>query len=126
MAQSNRWMVWVGRVISGLLSLLLLMSATMKVVGGPMMAQGFAHLGIPESLAVPLAILEVSSTVLYLIPATSVLGAILLAGFLGGAVCSHLRVGDSVVVPAAIGVLFWLGLYLREERLRALLPLRRS
>jgi hypothetical protein len=125
MAQSKRWMVWVGRVLSGLLSLLLVMSAAMKLRGGPELAQGFAHLGLPDRLAVPLAILEISCLVIYLIPATSVLGAILLAGYMGGAICTHWRVGDPFLAQAAIGVLFWLGLYLREERLRALLPLRR-
>jgi hypothetical protein len=124
MAQSSRWQVWVGRVISGALSLLLLMSAALKLKGGPELAQGFAHLGLPETLAVPLAILELSCVVIYLIPATSVLGAILLAGYMGGAICTHLRVGDPFLAQAAIGVLFWLGLYLREGRLRALLPLR--
>jgi hypothetical protein len=125
MAQSKRWMVWVGRVLSGLLSLLLVMSAAMKLRGGPELAQGFAHLGLPDGMAVPLAILEISCVVIYLIPATSVLGAILLAGYMGGAICTHWRVGDPFLAQAAIGVLFWLGLYLREERLRALLPLRR-
>jgi hypothetical protein len=124
MAGANSKIVWVGRVITALVSLLFLMSAFMKVKGGPEVVQGFAHLGFPESLALPLAILELSCVVIYLIPATSVMGAILLAGYMGGAICTHLRVGDPPFAPIAVGVFVWLGLYLRESRLRALLPLR--
>jgi hypothetical protein len=75
-------------------------------------------------MVVPLAILELSCAVIYLIPATSVLGAILLAGYMGGAICTHWRAGDPFVVQAVLGILVWLGLGLREPRLRALLPLR--
>lgn len=115
---------WVGRGISILVSFPFLMSGVMKFKGGPEMAKGFAHLGLPDSMAVPLAILELSCVLLYLIPPTSVLGAILLTGYLGGAICTHWRVGDLFVVQAALGVLVWLGLYLRERRLRGLIPLR--
>lgn len=116
--------VWLGRVISGLASLVFLMSAAMKLMGGPSMEQGMAHLGLPLPLVVPLAILETACVVVYLVPATAVLGAILLTGYIGGAICTHLRVGDAFLVQAALGVLVWLGLYLREPRLRALIPLR--
>ena len=118
--------VWVGRVISGLLSLLFLFSGVGKLVGGPDLDQGMAHLGLPPSMTVPLAILEISCVVVYLIPATSVMGAILLAGYMGGAICTHWRVGDPFVVQIVLGILVWLGLYLREPRLRALIPLRLS
>ncbi len=124
MAAASGKIVWVGRVISGLVSLVFAMSAFMKLKGGPELTQGMAHLGLPESLVVPLAILEISCVVVYLIPPTSVLGAILLTGYMGGAICTHLRVGDPFVVQVAIGVFVWLGLYLRENRLRALIPLR--
>lgn len=117
--------VWVGRVISILPCLLFLFSAFLKFKDGPQMLQGIAHLGIPASLIVPIGILEVSCTVLYLIPATAVLGAILLTGFLGGAICTHLRVGDPFYVQIVLGILIWLGLYLRDDRLKPLLPLRR-
>jgi hypothetical protein len=73
----------------------------------------------------PLAILEISCVVIYLIPATSVLGAILLTGYIGGAICTHLRVGDPFFLQIAIGIFVWLGLYLRESRLQELIPLRR-
>jgi hypothetical protein len=68
--------------------------------------------------------LELSCTAIYLIPATSVLGAILLAGYMGGAICTHWRVGDPFFAQAAVGFFVWLGLYLREPRLKALIPLR--
>jgi len=116
--------VWVGRVISVLLSLLFAMSAFMKLKGGAEVMQGMAHLGFPESLIMPLAILEISCVVIYLIPATSVLGAILLTGYIGGAICTHLRVGDPFFIQIALGIFVWLGLYLRENRLKALIPLR--
>jgi hypothetical protein len=116
--------VWFGRVLSVLASLVFLMSAAMKLKGGPDVAQGMAHLGLPDSMVRPLACVEISCVVIYLIPATSVLGAILLAGYMGGAICTHWRVGDPFVLQAALGLTVWLGLYLRESRLRALLPLR--
>jgi len=116
--------VWVGRVISVLLSLLFAMSAFMKLKGGAEVMQGMAHLGLPESLIMPLAILEISCVVIYLIPATSVLGAILLTGYIGGAICTHWRVGDPFFIQIALGIFVWLGLYLRENRLKALIPLR--
>jgi hypothetical protein len=124
MAASGK--VWIGRVLSILASLLFLVSAFMKVKDGPEVMQGMAHLGFPASLMVPLAIVEISCVVIYLIPATSVLGAILLTGFIGGAICTHLRVGDPFVVQIALGIVIWLGIYLREDRLKALLPLRRG
>ena len=124
MATSGK-IVWVGRVISILASLLFLMSAFFKLKDGPDVMKGIAHLGLPESMLVPLAILEISCVVIYLIPATSVLGAILLTGYIGGAICTHWRAGDPFIVQILLGVLVWLGLYLREDRLKALIPLRR-
>jgi len=118
--------VWTGRVLSGLASIAFLMSAVVKLTGSQQLTEGMAHLGLPDAMVRPLAILELSCVVLYLIPKTSVLGAILLAGYMGGAICTHWRVGDVFVTQAALGVLVWLGLWLREPRLRALLPLRWS
>jgi hypothetical protein len=123
MAASGK-IVWVGRGISVLVSLVFLMSAFMKLKSGAEVMQGMAHLGVPESLIMPLAILEVSCVVIYLIPATSILGAILLTGYIGGAICTHLRVGDPFFIQIALGIVVWLGLYLRENRLKALIPLR--
>jgi len=125
-ASASGKIVWVGRVISILVSLLFAMSALMKLRGGPEVIQGMAHLGLPESLIVPLAILEISCVVIYAIPATSVLGAILLTGYIGGAICTHLRVGDPFFMQIGFGIFVWLGLYLRENRLKELIPLRKK
>ncbi len=125
MAAASGKIVWVGRVISILASLPFVMSSLMKMKGGAEVMQGMAHLGLPESLVMPLAILEISCVVIYLIPATSVLGAILLTGYVGGAICTHLRVGDPFFVQIVLGMSVWLGLYLRETRLKDLVPLRR-
>jgi hypothetical protein len=82
------------------------------------------HLGYPEAALLKLAILELTCVALYAIPRTAVLGAILITGYLGGAVASHFRVGDAPVVQSLLIVLAWGGLYLRDERLHTLLPLR--
>src|SRR5258705_11072343 len=115
---------WIGRVVSTLASLVFLMSGVMKLKGGAEVMQGMDHLGLPASLILPLAIIEISCVVIYLIPKTSILGAILLTGFIGGAICAPLRVGDPFYVQIIIGILIWLGLYLREDRLKGLIPLR--
>ena len=86
-------------------------------------------LGYAETVILPLGIVLLGCTVLYAIPRTSVLGAILLTGYLGGAVVTHVRVGDTlftIVFPIIFGVLIWGGLYLRDERLRALIPLQKG
>lgn len=106
--------------------LMLLMSATMKFLMPKSAVEGFVHLGFPEKLAFGLGVLELICTILYLIPPTAVLGAILLPGYLGGAICTHLRVGDPVIMPVIIGVFVSGGLFQRESRLRALIPLRRA
>jgi hypothetical protein len=116
--------VWVGRVITVLASLVFLMSTFLKLKDGPEVMKGIAHLGLPESMVVPLAILEITCVVIYLIPATSVLGAILLTGYIGGAICTHWRVGDPFLAQIVLGIFVWLGLYLRENRLKELIPVR--
>lgn len=117
-------LIWVGRVISGLIALLLTMSAVMKLVGGQAVMEGFTHMGLPDSLRVPLGLLEFSCVVIYLLPASSITGAILLTGYVGGAIVTHLRIGEPIFMQIALGLLVWLGLYLREQRLKALIPLR--
>ncbi len=126
MAISGGKIVWTGRVLSALSALAFLMSGLMKLKGGPDLDKGMEHLGLPASMVVPLAILELTCAVVYLIPLTSVLGAVLLTGYMGGAICTHWRVGDPFFVQIILGMVVWLGLYLREDRLRSLLPLRRT
>jgi hypothetical protein len=117
--------VWAGRIVTALASLAFLASGVMKVVGGADVTQGMAHLGLPASMRVPLAILEIACAVVYLIPATSVVGAILLAGYMGGAMLTHWRMGEPIFIQIALALLVWLGIYLREPRLKALIPVRR-
>jgi len=119
--------LWGGRLLSALPLLMLLPSAAMKFLKPPEVIEGFVRLGYPESLALGLGILELACTAVYLIPRTSVLGAILLTGYLGGATATHVRVGDPFsmfIIPVILGVLVWGGLFLRDPRLRALIPLR--
>jgi DoxX-like protein len=117
--------VWTGRVISALVAALFVFSAAMKFMGGPELEKGLAHLELGRVPMIPLGILELSCAAVYLVPATFVLGAILLTGYVGGTILTAWRVGDPVFVQVALGILVWLGIYLREERLRALIPLRR-
>jgi DoxX-like family len=118
--------VWAGRIVSALMGLLFLLSAFMKIKGGPEVAEGIRHLGLPESMLVPLSILEAACAVIYLIPSTAVVGAILLTGYIGGAMCTHWRVGDPFYLHIVLGILVWLALYVREGRLKALIPLRKA
>ena len=117
--------LWVGRIISALAVLLLLVSGAMKLMKPAPVVEGFAHFGYPERLIFGIGILELACTIVYAIPRTSVLGAILVTGYLGGATATNVRIGDPLFfVPAILGVLVWGGLFLRDDRLRALLPLR--
>jgi len=115
---------WLGLTCSVLPVLMLTMSAGMKFSGGAQMAEGFQHLGWPLSLAATLGVLELVCTVLYAVPRTSVLGAILLTGYLGGATATHVRVSDPWITTVLLGAALWGGLWFREARVRALLPLR--
>ncbi len=120
--------VWTGRVLSGLVVLFLIPDGIIKFIKPAPVVDAFAHLGLPLSLANTIGILLLVCTAIYAFPRTAVLGAILLTGYLGGAVATHLRAGDPlfshILFPTYLGVMLWLGLYLRDERLRALVPLR--
>jgi hypothetical protein len=120
---------WAGWILSGLPALFLLADSVGKLVRPAPVVEGTVQLGYPESVLIGLGIVLLVSTVRYLIPRTCVLGAILLTGYLGGAVATHVRVGHPLfthtLFPVYFGVILWAGLYLRDERLRALLPLRR-
>jgi uncharacterized membrane protein YphA (DoxX/SURF4 family) len=125
MMVASRKAAVVGWVLSALAALLFVFSAFMKLKGGPALDQGMRHLGMPASMVLPLAILELACVAIYLIPPTAVLGAILLAGYVGGTIVTHWRVGDPFIVNIVLGLVVWLGLYLREPRLKQLIPLRR-
>ena len=117
--------LWTGYILSALPVLLFVFSAVTKLMKSPQMVEGFVKMGFPERLILGIGILELACTILYVIPQTAVLGAILLTGYLGGAIVTTLRVGEPVFMPIIIGVSVWGGLYLRDTRLRALIPLRR-
>jgi DoxX-like family len=123
---ASRKVFWIAQVLSILVSLVFIFSATMKFIGGPELSQGMAHLGLSDKMVLPLAILELACVVIYLIPPTAVFGAILLTGYLGGAILTHWRVGDPFYVQIVLGIVIWLGIYLREDRLKPLIPVRRS
>ena len=121
--------LWAGRIISALPILFLLMDATMKFVKPGPVVEATLKVGYSEATIIPLGVVLLCCTALYAIPQTSVLGAILLTGYLGGAVATHVRVGDPLpthtLFPVYLGILIWLGLYLRDNRLRALIPIRK-
>ena len=114
----------LGWVLSLLAAAVFVMSATMKFMGAPQVMQMFGQLGWQPSALIPLAMLESACVLLYLIPRVAVLGGIILTGYLGGAIATHVRLGQPVYMHVVIGLLIWGGLYLREPRLRAILPLR--
>jgi hypothetical protein len=121
-------MLWTGRIISGLPALFLFIDGVMKLVKPTPVVEATVRLGYPEGVLLSLGIVLIACTLVYVMPRTSVLGAILLTGYLGGAVATHLRVGEGLFplsFPVMFGVLIWGGLFLRDARLRALIPLRR-
>jgi len=123
--------LWTGRVLTGLTTLFMLFDAIGKFVKptpAPI-SEAFARLGFPLPLAGPIAILLLVSTILYAVPRTAVLGAVLLTGYLGGAVAIQMRAGSSsfeTVFPVLFGIIAWAGIFLRERRLLEVFPLRRT
>jgi hypothetical protein len=127
MAVQSKTMTIVGWVISALIAALMTFSATLKVAKPPGFAEEFVNkFGYPEDLLVILAVAEITCVMLYLIPQTSILGAVMTTGYLGGAIATHARVEDNFIPAAIVGVMVWVGIYLREPRVRALLPLRQN
>jgi len=121
-------MLWTGRVLSGLSILFLLFDAAGKFAKPVQVMDAFARLGIPLTLSASIGTLLLVSTILYAIPRTAVLGAVLVTGFLGGAVAIHMRVGSTAfetVFPVILGTLVWAGIYLRSCSLRKIFPLFR-
>jgi hypothetical protein len=126
-APNSTALVWTGRVISILVVLFMLFDAVMKFIKPPFVVEGTIKYGYPESTIVGMGAALLISTLLYMVPRTSALGAILLTGYLGGAVATHVRASDStfsIIFPVVFGALAWGGLYLRDPRVRALIPLR--
>jgi DoxX-like family len=121
--------LWAGRILSGLAVLFMLFDTVIHFLQPKPVVDGFAQLGFPLSVARPLSVIELLCVVLYVIPRTSSLGAILLTGYLGGAIAVQVRIGaplfSTTLFPIYIALLLWGGLYLRDERVRALIPVRR-
>jgi len=128
--QISKSTIWLGRIVSGLPALFLLVDGAMKLVKPAVVVEATTKLGYSESLIVPIGIILIACTLLYLIPTTSVLGAILLTAYLGGRLIINKRTAEGgvfpIIFPIIFGALLWLGLYLNDTRLRALIPLRSS
>ncbi len=126
-AQSQKTL-WAGRIITGLIAAFLVFDAVIHLLKPAPVVEGFAKLGFPLRFAVPLGIIELVCVLIYVIPRTSILGAILMTGYLGGAVAIQLPTGNpffgEVLFPVYIAVFLWGGIYLRDESLRALVPWR--
>ena len=130
-AAVSRTMLWLGRVLSGLVIVFLLFDGAIKLVPWPVVTETMDRIGYgsSESLARTLGVITVACTVLYAIPPTSILGAILLTGYLGGAMASHVRIGSPLFIHTLfglyLGLMVWGGLWLRDGSLRDLIPWRR-
>jgi hypothetical protein len=118
--------IWAGRIVTGLVTAFLLFDGGVKVVAPDFAAANSVQLGFPAHLIFTIGVIELVCLTLYLIPHTSALGAVLLTGFLGGAIASHFRVEDPLLgftlFPVYVGALAWAGLLLRHTRLRVLMP----
>ena len=127
---TSKAQIWTSRVLSGVAVLFLLMDATMKVLRLPVAVEGTKQVGYPDGVIVTLGVIQLVCLALYLIPRTAVLGAILWTGYLGGAVATHVRVGDPlfshILFPTYVAALLWGALWLRDPRLRALVPIRKQ
>lgn len=118
--------LWTGRILSFLPVLLLIVSAIMKFVQPAGFDEGLAHLGWTKEKMFAIGIVEILCCVVYLIPRTAVLGAILITGYMGGAIATHVRVDDPFIIPIALPMAVWLGLYLRYPKLREMVPFARK
>lgn len=124
----KRWRVWAGWVVSIWPVFVVATSAHWKLTRNPFYVAEFARIGWPESALTLLACLQLGCIILFIFPPTAVLGAVLLTGYLGGAVAAYTRIGQPypVLVPLSTSMIAWAGIWLRDERLRALLPIRRG
>ena len=124
----TRFQLWSGRTLSALAVLFLTFDATIKLLQLPVAVEGTKKLGYPGNVVFVLGVIQLICLIVYLIPRTAVLGAILWTGYLGGAVATHVRVADPlfthILFPTYVAALLWGGLWLREPRLRALVPVR--
>jgi hypothetical protein len=126
----SRAALWTGRALSGFITLLLALDCAMKLLRNPEALKGTEELGYPASAVLVIGVIQLVCLVAYVIPRTAVLGAVLLTGYLGGAIATHVRVGNPlfthVLFPVYVAAFIWGGLYLRDRALRAVLPFRRA
>jgi hypothetical protein len=118
-------LVWAGRIVSGLIVFLLLAGSIYGIINAAKLAPQAAKYGYPEGAMLKINITCIVCALIYAFPRTAILGAILLTGYLGGATATHVRVSEPFFIPILVAVLAWGGIFLRDERLRALIPLRR-
>jgi hypothetical protein len=125
-APAKRWVLWLGRAFSAVPVILLVLSASLKLSHSAQFAQQWREkFGFSTSTLTPIGLLELCCVTLYVIPRTAVLGALLVGCYLAGATCAHVRIGDlGAIGTVLLGVFAWLGIYLRDERLHLLLPIR--
>jgi DoxX-like protein len=125
---ASKGMLWTGRILSGLMALFFVFDGVGHLMKPAPVVEAFARLGYPLSASVGIGMLALICTAIYVTPRTSVLGAILLTGYLGGAVSTHVRAASSLfemIFPVVMGVLMWVGIFVRDAQLRRLIPLRR-
>jgi hypothetical protein len=122
------WMIWIGRIVSAVPVFICLSSARWKLTHNAWYVGEWSRIGWAPGALSGIGLIQIACVVLYLIPQTALLGTVLLTGYLGGAIASYVRIGEFYppLVPLTTCLLAWLGIYLREERLRALLPFRKS
>lgn len=128
MANESKGMLWTGRILSGLMALLFVFDGVGHLMKPTPVVEAFARLGYPLSASVGIGLLALVCTAIYVTPRTSIFGAILMTGYLGGAVSTHVRAGSTLfetIFPVILGTLMWAGIYVRDAQLRKLLPLRR-
>jgi DoxX-like family len=118
-------LIWTGRIISGLVVLFLISGSAYGIINAANLAPEMARMGYPAGIGPKISITCILCALIYAFPRTAVLGAILLTGYMGGATATHVRIGEPFFVPVLVCVLVWLGVWLRDEMLRALTPLRR-
>ena len=123
-APVSKTMLWAGRILSALPVLLFVFTGMFGLLNPAAAMQGFAHYGYLDGAMLRITVVEIACAIVYAIPRTSILGAILMTGYLGGATATHVRVGEPFFLPVIVGIVVWAGLFCRDARVRALLPLR--
>lgn len=121
---ASRGAIWTGRILVGLVAVMFLVTGSFATMAPPNIVKNMTDLGYPANAVRPIGIVQALIGILLLIPQTSVLGGLLIIAYLGGATATHVRAGQPFILPVIVGIVVWIGLLLRERRLRELLPLR--